>query len=111
MGAVGAALGVWPATCRAKGGPLPPPPAPTLDVGVDQRTTPGTAVSLTARVAPPRANPSSYRWIMAWGDASVDSGNVGSAGMITLRHTYAAVGRYALSLPGRASTGVTGNAT
>ena len=111
MAAVVATLAVWAATCKANDGPLPPPPAPTLDVGVDQRTTPGTAVSLTARVAPPGANPSSYRWIMAWGDASVDSGNVGSAGMITLSHTYATVGRYALSLTGRASTGVTANDT
>jgi PKD repeat protein len=82
-----------------------------VDAGVDLRAYVGQAVSLTARVAPPGANPSSYRWTLAWGDASVDSGDVGSAGLISASHTYAAVGRYAVSLTGRASTGTTGNDT
>src|SRR5437879_16307 len=105
------AAAVWAATCKSSDGPPPPPPAPTVDAGADLRATVGQAVSLTARVAPPGANPSSYRWTLAWGDASVDSGDVGSAGLITASHTYAAVGQYAVSLTGRASTGTTANDT
>jgi hypothetical protein len=82
-----------------------------VDVGVDVRTAPGQALSLTARVAPPGASPSAYRWTLAWGDASVDSGDVGAGGLITASHTYAAVGQYRLSLTGRASNGTTGNDT
>jgi len=111
MLAVVGTLAVWAVTCKASEGPPPPPPAPAVDVGADIRTSPGQAVSLTARIAPPGANPSSYRWTLAWGDASVDSGDVGSAGLITVSHTYAAVGQYALSLTGRASTGATANDT
>ncbi len=106
-----ATLAVWAATCKSTDGPPPPPPAPTVDVGADLRASTGQAVALTARVAPPGANPSSYRWILSWGDASVDSGDVGSRGMITVSHTYAAVGQYAVSLTGRSSTGDTGHDT
>ena len=110
---VGLALGValWAATCKSNEGPPPPPPAPTVDAGADVRASVGQAVPLTARVAPPGANPSSYRWTLAWGDASVDSGDVGSAGLITASHTYAAAGHYAVSLTGRASSGTTDNDT
>jgi hypothetical protein len=80
-------------------------------VGVDLRTTPGTAVSVAARVAPPGANGSAYRWTLTWGDGSVDSGGVGSTGLIAASHAYAAIGTYALSLTGRASTGTTANDT
>ena len=111
MLAVVGTLAAWAVTCKSNDGPPPPPPAPTVDVGADLRATTGQAVSLTARVAPPGANPNSYRWTMAWGDASVDSGDVGSGGLITVSHTYAAAGQYALSLTGRASTGTTANDT
>ncbi len=60
-----ATLAVWAATCKSNDGPPPPPPAPTVDVGADLRASTGQAVALTARVAPPGANPSSYRWILA----------------------------------------------
>ena len=111
MLAVVGTLAAWAVTCKSNDGPPPPPPAPTVDVGADLRATTGQAVSLTARVASPGANPSSYRWTLAWGDASVDSGDVGSGGLITVSHTYAAAGHYALSLTGRASTGTTANDT
>jgi acid phosphatase type 7 len=109
-----ATVAVWASTCKAGDGPPPPPPpppAPMADVGVDLRATTGRAVSLTARVAPPGADPSSYRWTLAWGDASVDSGDVGAMGLITVSHTYAAVGHYAVTLTGRASSGTTANDT
>ncbi|HEY6156408.1 MAG TPA: metallophosphoesterase [Gemmatimonadales bacterium] len=111
MLAVVTTFGVWAAMCKSSDSPPPPPPAPTVDVGTDVRATTGQAVSLTARIAAPGASPGSYRWTLAWGDASVDSGDVGSTGTITVSHTYAAVGQYALSLTGRASTGTTDNDT
>ncbi len=111
MLAVVATVAVWAATCKASDGPPPPPPAPSVDVGVDMRTAPGTAVSVTARVAPRGANGSSYRWTLTWGDGSADSGSAGSDGMISTSHAYAAVGQYAVSLTGRASTGATANDT
>src|SRR5205807_7388361 len=58
MLAVVGTLAVWAVTCKASEGPPPPPPAPAVDVGADIRTSPGQAVSLTARIAPPGANPS-----------------------------------------------------
>jgi hypothetical protein len=111
MPAVVATVAVWVAMCKSSDSPPPPPPAPTVDVGTDVRATTGQAVSLTARIAAPGASPGAYRWTLAWGDASADSGDVGSTGTITVSHTYAAVGQYHLSLTGRASNGATDDDT